>query len=148
LNVPARGEASLAQIGKDFGISESCLHRWVKLADIEDGIRPGATVSESTELRELRKRNRLLEQENEILCRALPRISRSRCHSRSARRSRASSARSSAVSAAGPVGLVNPVRLRCLRVFVDQSAENRVSLDSCGGEVDDLWWWVWWSLAG
>jgi transposase len=68
--VARKGEASLAQIAKDFGISESCLHRWVKLADIEDGVRPGATASESAELRELRKRNRLLEQENEILRRA------------------------------------------------------------------------------
>jgi transposase len=68
--VARKGQASLAQIAKDFGISESCLHRWVKLADIEDGVRPGVTASESAELRELRKRNRLLEQENEILRRA------------------------------------------------------------------------------
>jgi hypothetical protein len=39
---------------RGFWISESCLHRWVKLADIEEGARPGATVSESAELRELR----------------------------------------------------------------------------------------------
>jgi transposase len=68
--VARKGEGSLAQIAKDFGISESCLHRWVKLADIEDGVRPGVTVLESSELRDLRKRNRLLEQENEILRRA------------------------------------------------------------------------------
>jgi transposase len=68
--VARKGEASLAQIAKDFGISESCLHRWLKLADIEEGARPGVTASESAELRELRKRNRLLEQENEILRRA------------------------------------------------------------------------------
>jgi transposase len=68
--VARKGEASLAQIAKDFGISESCLQRWLKLADIEEGARPGVTASESAELRELRKRNRLLEQENEILRRA------------------------------------------------------------------------------
>lgn len=68
--VARKGEASLAQIAKDFGISESCLNRWLKLADIDDGIRPGTTSTESTELRELRKRNRVLEQENEILRRA------------------------------------------------------------------------------
>ena len=67
---PARARRPLSQIAKDFGISESCLHRWLKLADIEDGVRPGRDRSESAELRELRKRNRLLEQENEILRRA------------------------------------------------------------------------------
>ena len=68
--VARKGEAPLSQIAKDFGISESCLHRWLKLADIDDGIKPGVTASESAELRELRKRNKTLEQENEILRRA------------------------------------------------------------------------------
>lgn len=68
--VARKGEAPIAQIAKDFGISESCLHRWLKIADVDDGIRPGVTSSESAELRELRKRNKLLEQENEILRRA------------------------------------------------------------------------------
>jgi transposase len=68
--VARKGEAPLAQIAKDFGISESCLHRWLKLADVDDGVRPGVSSSESAELRELRKRNRTLEQENEILRRA------------------------------------------------------------------------------
>jgi transposase len=68
--VARKGEAPLSQIAKDFGISESCLHRWLKLADIDDGLRSGVTSSESAELRELRKRNKTLEQENEILRRA------------------------------------------------------------------------------
>jgi transposase len=68
--VARKGEAPLSQIAKDFGISESCLHRWLKLADVDDGVRPGVTSSESVELRELRRRNRTLEQENEILRRA------------------------------------------------------------------------------
>jgi transposase len=65
--VARKGEAPIA---KDFGISESCLQRWLKLADIEDGTRPGATREESAELREASKRVRQLEQENEILRRA------------------------------------------------------------------------------
>ena len=68
--VARKREASLAQIAKDFGISESCLHRWVQMADVDDGIRPGVTSTESAELREVKKRNRVLEQENEILRRA------------------------------------------------------------------------------
>ena len=68
--VARKGEAPISQIAKDFGISESCLHRWLQLADIEEGVRPGVTASESAELREAKKRVRLLEQENEILRRA------------------------------------------------------------------------------
>lgn len=68
--VARKGDAPISQIAKDFGISESCLHRWLNLADIEDGVRPGVTSSESAELRELKKRNRVLEQEVEILRRA------------------------------------------------------------------------------
>ena len=68
--VARKGEAPLSQIANNFGISESCLHRWLKLADVDDGVRPGVTSQESAELRELRKRNRVLEQENEILRRA------------------------------------------------------------------------------
>lgn len=45
--VARKGQAPLAQIAKDFGISESCLHRWLKLADVEDGVRPGVTADES-----------------------------------------------------------------------------------------------------
>jgi len=58
----------LKQIAADFGISESCLTNWMKTADIEDGVKPGTT--ENVELREARKRIKLLEQENEVLRRA------------------------------------------------------------------------------
>lgn len=68
--VARKGEAPLSQIARDFGISESCLHRWLKLADVDDGVRPGVTTEESKELRELRRRNKVLETENEILRRA------------------------------------------------------------------------------
>jgi transposase len=68
--VARKGGAPISQIARDFGISESCLHRWLNLADIEDGFRPGVTASESAEVRELKKRNRVLEQEVEILRRA------------------------------------------------------------------------------
>ncbi len=66
----------LADIAKDFGISESCLNNWLKVADVEDGIKPGVTGAEHAENRELRKRLRLLEQENEVLRRAAAYLSR------------------------------------------------------------------------
>jgi len=68
--IARKGELPIRQIAKDFGVSESCLQRWLKIADVEDGKRPGVTTSESEALRELKKRNRALEQENEILRRA------------------------------------------------------------------------------
>ena len=68
--VALRRQAPMSQIAKDFGISESCLHRWLKRAEIEDGVREGLTLAEEAEIRELKKRNRLLEQENEVLRRA------------------------------------------------------------------------------
>ena len=68
--VARKGEAPIAEIAKDFGISESCLRSWLAKADVEDGRRPGVTGAESVELRELKRRNRLLEQENEVLRRA------------------------------------------------------------------------------
>jgi transposase len=68
--VARKGVAPLNQIAKDFGISEGCLHNWMKRADVADGNRPGTTVADAAELREARKRIRLLEQENEVLRRA------------------------------------------------------------------------------
>ena len=60
----------LKQIAADFGISESCLTGWMKKADVEDGNKPGLSDADQAENRELRKRVRLLEQENEVLRRA------------------------------------------------------------------------------
>lgn len=68
--VARRGEIPLTQVAKDFGISEGTVTNWLRRADVDDGVKPGVTTVENAELRELRKRNRLLEQENEILRRA------------------------------------------------------------------------------
>ena len=69
----ARGRVpgkTIKQIAADFGIAESCLRNWMRAADVEDGVKPGTTAAENAELREAKKRVRLLEQENEILRRA------------------------------------------------------------------------------
>jgi len=64
------GEQSVGQVAKDLGISESCLRRWMHLDQIETGDREGLTSAERKELVELRRRNRVLESEVEILKRA------------------------------------------------------------------------------
>ena len=63
-------DAPMSQVARDFGISESCLARWLKMDDIEEGRRPGVSQAVSAQLREANKRIRLLEQENEVLRRA------------------------------------------------------------------------------
>ncbi len=68
--VARKGEAPIAEVAKDFGIAESCLRNWLNAADVEDGKRPGLSAQESEQLREFKRRNRLLEQENEVLRRA------------------------------------------------------------------------------
>lgn len=61
---------TIKQVAADFGIAESCLRNWLRAADVEDGVKAGTTSGENAELREARKRIRLLEQENEGLRRA------------------------------------------------------------------------------
>ncbi len=61
---------AVEQIAKDFGVHPMTLFKWLRQAGIEDGAKPGVSRSESAELRELRRRNKVLEQENEVLRRA------------------------------------------------------------------------------
>jgi transposase len=69
LDLVAQGEP-VAQVARDLGISESCLRRWMDRDDIDAGRKEGLTSAEHKELVELRRRNRVLEMENEILKRA------------------------------------------------------------------------------
>ena len=63
-------EVTLAQIAKDFGVHVGTLDKWMRQARNEAGEQSGQALSESAELRGLRKRNRFLEQEVELLRRA------------------------------------------------------------------------------
>ena len=66
VDLARKGDAPIGKIARDLGISESCLRNWMR-ADLPDD---NDSSSETKELAELRRRNRLLEQENEILRRA------------------------------------------------------------------------------
>ena len=63
-------EKPLRQLAADLGISDQTLHNWLKQADIDAGRREGLTTEERAELVRLRRRNRLLEMEIEILKKA------------------------------------------------------------------------------
>jgi len=78
---------TIAQIAKDFGVHEMTLHKWIRQADIDGGNRPGKSREESSELRDARKRIRLLEQENEVLRRAAAYLSQANLPGKSSTRS-------------------------------------------------------------
>jgi transposase len=60
----------VAEIARDLGISESCLRRWMEVADVDEGRKEGLTTDERKELVELRRKLRVAEMEVEILKRA------------------------------------------------------------------------------
>ena len=64
-------QSSMRQVALDFGISAATLYQWLQKDEIKQGLREVvATPERVAENRELRRRNRVLEQEVEILRRA------------------------------------------------------------------------------
>ncbi|MCF6389375.1 IS3 family transposase [Mycobacterium sp. MBM] len=61
---------TIEQVATDFGVHPMTLHKWMRQADIDEGTKPGKSTGESAELRDARRRIKLLEQENEVLRRA------------------------------------------------------------------------------
>ena len=70
VRVARRGDLSIVEVASDFDVSEESVRRWMRQADIDDGIKDGLTTAEQAEIVQLRRRNRRLEMENEILRRA------------------------------------------------------------------------------
>ena len=70
VRVARRGDLSHAEVAADFDISVESVRRWVRQADVDDGVVDGQTSSEQNELVQLRRDKRRLEMENEILRRA------------------------------------------------------------------------------
>lgn len=61
---------TLEQVAADFGIHVMTLSKWMRQADVDAGVKPGTSTTDNAELREARRRIKLLEQENEVLRRA------------------------------------------------------------------------------
>ena len=70
VRVARRGDLTYAEVASDFDVSVESVRRWVRQADIDDGVVDGQTSSEQSELVQLRREKRRLEMENEILRRA------------------------------------------------------------------------------
>ena len=60
----------LQQIADELGVSSNSLREWVKRSDIASGARPGLDSDERAELNRLRRENRVLREEREILKKA------------------------------------------------------------------------------
>lgn len=70
VTVARRGELSMAEVAADFDVSPESVRRWMRQADVDDGVTDGLTTAEQSELVQLRRDKRRLEMENEILRRA------------------------------------------------------------------------------
>ena len=64
------GGRSVPEVCRDLDLVESAVRGWVRQADIDEGHREGLTTSEREELARLRKENRVLREERDILKRA------------------------------------------------------------------------------
>ena len=63
-------DKSVPEVCRDLDLTESAVRAWVRQAEIDDGQREGLTTSEREELARLRKENRVLREERDILRRA------------------------------------------------------------------------------
>ncbi len=64
------GERSIGAVARDLDLSETAVRRWVAQAGVDVGRREGLTTVEREELSRLRKENRVLREERDILKRA------------------------------------------------------------------------------
>jgi len=64
------GDRTISQVARDFDLTETAVRSWVNQAEIDNGERDGLTTEERQELTKLRRENRRLQDDVEILKRA------------------------------------------------------------------------------
>ena len=62
--------AAICSIAEKFGCASETLRKWVRQAERDQGVRPGLSSDQLTELGELRRENRELRRANKILRKA------------------------------------------------------------------------------
>lgn len=61
---------SISDVAKALGVSQQTLRNWTNQTAVDAGVREGVSSDEKEELKQLRRRVRVLEQEREILKKA------------------------------------------------------------------------------
>ena len=64
------GQRSLAEASESLGVSQQTLRNWLKQEAVDAGQAEGVTSEEREELRRLRRENRILREERDILKKA------------------------------------------------------------------------------
>jgi len=64
------GDRTIGQVARDFDLTETAVRSWVNQAEVDAGERAGLTTEERQELSQLRRENRRLREDNEVLKRA------------------------------------------------------------------------------
>ena len=70
LRLLRRGDRTIPELARDLGVSPQSLRNWSKQVDVDEGKREGLSSDEREELRRLRRENRILQEEREILKKA------------------------------------------------------------------------------
>ncbi|MDZ7728301.1 MAG: transposase [Dehalococcoidia bacterium] len=70
VNLCRNSGKSIGQVAQELDLTDSAVRRWVAQAEVDEGQREGLTSDEQRELAELRRQNRELREERDILRRA------------------------------------------------------------------------------